>query len=121
MDDKARFAFYRLDNEEFYISDFRLARNPQNLHPAAYFDYDNSPYSLDWSRLYSEYYQGLFEPMTWYMNKVVADFKLNDLDIQSFKFKYPVYIKHFNRYFYVNEISEYTGKDQSTKCTLIAI
>lgn len=121
MDNEARFAFYRLDNEEFYIADFKSLSSQQNLHPAAYFDYDNSPYSLDWSRLYDEYYQGLFEPMTWYMNKVVADFKLNDLDIQSFKFKYPVYIKHFNRYFYVNEISEYTGKDQSTKCTLIAI
>jgi hypothetical protein len=106
------------------VNNFFLRYSPSLVnenYKVAYFDYDNSPYSLDWSRLYSEYYQGLFEPMTWYMNKVVADFKLNDLDIQSFKFKYPVYIKHFNRYFYVNEISEYTGKDQSTKCTLIAI
>lgn len=121
MDGKARFAFYRVDNEEFYIADFKLLPQQQDLHPAAYFDYDESPYSLDWSRLYSSYYQQLFEPMTWYMNKVVAYFKLTDLDIQQFRFKYPVYIKHFNRYFYVNEISEFTGKDQSTKCTLIAI
>jgi len=111
-----RFAVARNGSDEINFSG-ALTTN----YKVAYFDYDNSPYSLDWSRLYSEYYQGLFEPMTWYMNKVVADFKLNDLDIQSFKFKYPVYIKHFNRYFYVNEISEYTGKDQSTKCTLIAI
>jgi hypothetical protein len=119
MDNENRFGIL-LDNPGVVRLD--SSNNTQRTpYPAAYFDYDNSPYSLDWSRLYSEYYQGLFEPMTWYMNKVVADFKLNDLDIQSFKFKYPVYIKHFNRYFYVNEISEYTGKDQSTKCTLIAI
>lgn len=118
LDGKLRFGIIRDENALIRYTPALVNGGPIKV---AYFDYDNSPYSLDWSRLYDEYYQGLFEPMTWYMNKIVAYFKLNDLDIQSFKFKYPVYIKHFNRYFYVNEISEYTGKDQSTKCTLIAI
>jgi hypothetical protein len=47
--------------------------------------------------------------------------RLNDVDIQKFKFKYPIFIQHFNRYFYVDEISEYTGKNQSTKIVLMGI
>ena len=121
MDNKARFAFYRIDIEELYIADLRQLPGSETIHPAAYFDYQNSPNSLDWSRLYSSYYQQLFDPMVFQMNKIVANFKLSDLDIQSFRFKYPVFIKYFNRYFYVNEISEFTGSDQSTRCTLIAI
>lgn len=121
MDNKARFAFYRIDIEELYIADLRQLPGSETIHPAAYFDYQNSPNSLDWSRLYSSYYQQLFDPMVFQMNKIVANFKLSDLDIQSFRFKYPVFIKYFNRFFYVNEISEFTGSDQSTRCTLIAI
>ena len=121
MDGNARFAMIRSDSSFFQVAGLKVVPTTVIPHNAAYFDYKNSDYSLAWPTLYNRYYQQLFEPMTWYMNKVVAYFKLTDLDIQSFRFKYPVYIKSFNRYFYVNEISEFTGKDQSTKCTLIAI
>lgn len=120
-DGDARFAMIRSDNSFLQIAGLKVLPTVVNPHNSAYFDYKGADHSLAWPTLYNRYYQQLFEPMTWYMNKVVAHFKLTDLDIQQFRFKYPVYIKHFNRYFYVNEISEFTGKDQSTKCTLIAI
>jgi hypothetical protein len=121
MDGKARFGIYRLDNEEFYYAGLKQLPNSQTLHPAVYFDYENSTYSLDWARLYDEYFQSLFAPMTDRVQKVTAYFKLNDLDIQQFKFKYPVFVSKFNRYFFVDEISEYTGSEQSTKVVLIGI
>jgi len=93
----------------------------ETSYKVAYFDYENSPYSLDWVRLFDDFYAGLFNPMTDRMMKVSAYFKLNDLDIQAFRFKYPVFVAKFNRYFFVDEISEYTGSEQSTKVTLVAI
>jgi hypothetical protein len=125
MDNVARFAIYRSEASSLVIFGtnigFPNTVDSKNPYPAAYFDYDNSPYSLDWARLYSSYFQPSFEPMTDWIQKVTAYFKLTDLDIQSFKFKYPVFISHFNRYFYVDEISEYTGSEQSTKVVLIGI
>jgi hypothetical protein len=87
----------------------------------AYFSHTNSPYSLWWEDIYDYYYADLLDPMTERIQRVECYVRLNDLDIQSFRFKYPVYIKHFNRYFFVDEISEYTGKTQSTKVILVGI
>ncbi len=89
--------------------------------PFAYFDYAGSDHSLDWGVLFSRYFDSLLIPMTDKIQRVTCFVRLNDIDIQQFKFKYPVFIQHFNRYFYVDEISEYTGKDQSTKIVLMGI
>jgi hypothetical protein len=118
LDGKLRFAIAR-DETTFF-----LRYSPSLIsaaHKAAYFDYDNSPYSLDWSKLYDDYFWQLLVPMIDRVQKVTAYFKLNDLDIQSFRFKYPVFISKFNRYFFVDEIAEYTGSEQSTKVVLIGI
>ena len=118
LDGKLRFAIAR-DETTFF-----LRYSPSLIsaaHKVAYFDYDNSPYSLDWSKLYDDYFWQLLVPMIDRVQKVTAYFKLNDLDIQSFRFKYPVFISKFNRYFFVDEIAEYTGSEQSTKVVLIGI
>jgi hypothetical protein len=118
LDGKLRFAIAR-DETTFF-----LRYSPSlisSAHKVAYFDYDNSPYSLDWSKLYDDYFWQLLVPMIDRVQKVTAYFKLNDLDIQSFRFKYPVFISKFNRYFFVDEIAEYTGSEQSTKVVLIGI
>jgi hypothetical protein len=118
LDGKLRFAIAR-DETTFF-----LRYSPSlisSAHKVAYFDYDNSPYSLDWSKLYDDYFWQLLVPMIDRVQKVTAYFKLNDLDIQSLRFKYPVFISKFNRYFFVDEIAEYTGSEQSTKVVLIGI
>jgi hypothetical protein len=120
-DGQARFAMIRNDNTTIYIAGLKTLPTLAQPHTAAYFSYNGSPHSLAWTSLYSLYFQPSFEPMTDWIQKVTAYFKLTDLDIQSFKFKYPVFISHFNRYFYVDEISEYTGSEQSTKVVLIGI
>jgi hypothetical protein len=125
MDGIPRFAIYRSEASSVNIFGTNIG-DPntsvtKNPYPAAYFDYDNSPYSLDWSELYDDYFWQLLVPMIDRVQKVTAYFKLNDLDIQSFRFKYPVFISKFNRYFFVDEIAEYTGSEQSTKVVLIGI
>jgi hypothetical protein len=122
MDEKFRFAMVKNDDNLQII--FPLSGNNTTTatnYKVAYFSYPGSPYSLDWEDLYDLYYADLLDPMTERIQRVECYVRLNDLDIQSFRFKYPVYIKHFNRYFFVDEISEYTGKTQSTKVILVGI
>jgi hypothetical protein len=122
MDGSLRFGMIKNDDNLQII--FPLSGNNTTTatnYKVAYFSYPGSPYSLDWEDIYDYYYADLLDPMTERIQRVECYVRLNDLDIQSFRFKYPVYIKYFNRYFFVDEISEYTGKTQSTKVILVGI
>lgn len=121
MDDKLRFASIYDNTTETLIYPLGTLTSVQTNFKVAYFYNDQYANTLDWSNLYNNYYADLLDPMTDRLQVVECFMKLNDLDIQSFRFKYPVYIKHFNRYFFVNEIAEYTGKTQSTKVLLVGI
>lgn len=119
MDDAARFGMLGSNPETVIIGNpFTGTVTP---FPFAYFDYSGSEHSLDWGALFSRYFDSLLIPMTDKVQRVSCYVRLNDIDIQKFKFKYPIFIQHFNRYFYVDEISEYTGKNQSTKIVLMGI
>ena len=119
MDGAARFGMLGSNAETVIIGNpFTGSVTP---FPFAYFDYSGSEHSLDWGVLFSRYFDSLLIPMTDKVQRVSCYVRLNDIDIQQFKFKYPVFIQHFNRYFYVDEISEYTGKNQSTKIVLMGI
>ena len=119
MDDAARFGMLGSNPGSVIIGNpFTGTVTP---FPFAYFDYSGSEHSLDWGVLFSRYFDSLLVPMTDKVQRVSCFVRLNDIDIQKFKFKYPIFIQHFNRYFYVDEISEYTGKNQSTKIVLMGI
>ena len=119
MDDAARFGMLGSNAGSVIIGNpFTGTVTP---FPYAYFDYSGSEHSLDWGVLFSRYFDSLLIPMTDKVQRVSCFVRLNDIDIQKFKFKYPIFIQHFNRYFYVDEISEYTGKNQSTKIVLMGI
>ena len=119
MDNTARFAM--LGSNPGSISIGNPLTGTRTPFPFAYFDYSGSEHSLDWGVLFSRYFDSLLVPMTDKIQRVTCFVRLNDIDIQKFKFKYPIFIQHFNRYFYVDEISEYTGKNQSTKIVLMGI
>jgi hypothetical protein len=119
MDNNARFGMLGSNPGTIIIGNpLTGSRTP---FPFAYFDYTGSQHSLDWGVLFSRYFDSLLVPMTDKIQRVTCFIRLNDVDIQKFKFKYPIFIQHFNRYFYVDEISEYTGKNQSTKIVLMGI
>jgi len=119
MDDNARFGMLGSNPGTSYIGNAFVGTT--SPFPFAYFDYSGSEHSLDWGILFSRYFDSLLIPMTDKIQRVTCYVRLNDVDIQKFKFKYPIFIQHFNRYFYVDEISEYTGKNQSTKIVLMGI
>lgn len=121
MDGQLRFSLIKNADASVIIFPLNSGSFSMTGYKVAYFSYPGSPYSLDWEDLYDLYYADLLNPMTERIQRVECYVRLNDLDIQSFRFKYPVYIKHFNRYFFVDEISEYTGKTQSTKVILVGI
>jgi hypothetical protein len=123
MDGALRFALIESDDNTTIVYPSGSGNTTQSStnYKVAYFSYSGSPYSLDWEDIYDYYYADLLDPMTERIQRVECYVRLNDLDIQSFRFKYPVYIKYFNRYFFVDEISEYTGKTQSTKVILVGI
>jgi hypothetical protein len=108
-DGRFRFALIRdgIDVNNYLIAHFGNASNSQH--------------SLDYNELYDKYFKDLLDPMTERIQKVECSVKLNDLDIQKFRFKYPVYVKHFNRYFFIDEISEFTSNTESTKVILVGI
>jgi hypothetical protein len=119
MDDNARFGM--LGSNPGTVKIGNQISGTTSPFPFAYFDYSGSEHSLDWGILFSRYFDSLLIPMTDKIQRVTCYVRLNDVDIQKFKFKYPIFIQHFNRYFYVDEISEYTGKNQSTKIVLMGI
>lgn len=72
-------------------------------------------------KLLADNYVALSEVMSRY-KKVTAFFRLNEADINQLDFTRPVYVKHFNAYFYIAKISEYTpGENNSTKVELVKL
>lgn len=74
--------------------------------------------SISFNRLIDDHYQEFINTM----NKpkvLTAYFKLFPIDILQFNFAIPVWIDHYQSYFYVNKIEEYQG--EITKVELIKI
>lgn len=76
---------------------------------------------LDWETLYIQRYEKIIGGIIDRMMYVEIFFKIDEYDLISFDFSRPVYLQTPNGYFYVQRISEFTGREESTKFVLIRI
>lgn len=120
LDGKNRIGLIRTTTGTTYTSPNQSNVSPSGNDNVLYFD-DPNNYSLDWSRLYLDYYDSILSLMTPNMQQVTADFLLTTLDVQQFDFSVPVYLEQYGANFYVNEISEFTTPNDVTRCTLVKI
>lgn len=92
-----------------------IAGITEPVQPNVYFE------QLTFSNLITEYYP-LYKFILNNSKAVDCLLRINNLDIANLDFSKPIWIDHFNAYFYINEIAQYkvTSKD-STQVTLILI
>jgi hypothetical protein len=76
---------------------------------------------LDWLTLYNTRYEPIIGGIIDRMLYVEIFFTIDELDLIDFDFERPIYLQDPNGYFYVQRISEFTGRDESTKFIMIKI
>jgi hypothetical protein len=76
---------------------------------------------LDWLTLYNKRYEPIIGGIIDRMLYVEIFFTIDELDLIDFDFERPIYLQDPNGYFYVQRISEFTGRDESTKFIMIKI
>jgi hypothetical protein len=76
---------------------------------------------LDWLTLYNTRYEPIIGGIIDRMLYVEIFFTIDELDLIDFGFERPIYLQDPNGYFYVQRISEFTGRDESTKFIMIKI
>ena len=76
---------------------------------------------MDWLTLYNTRYEPIIGGIIDRMLYVEIFFTIDELDLIDFDFEKPIYLQDPNGYFYVQRISEFTGRDESTKFIMIKI
>jgi hypothetical protein len=76
---------------------------------------------MDWLTLYNTRYEPIIGGIIDRMLYVEIFFTIDELDLIDFDFERPIYLQDPNGYFYVQRISEFTGRDESTKFIMIKI
>jgi hypothetical protein len=76
---------------------------------------------MDWLTLYNTRYEPIIGGIIDRMLYLEIFFTIDELDLIDFDFERPIYLQDPNGYFYVQRISEFTGRDESTKFIMIKI
>jgi hypothetical protein len=76
---------------------------------------------LEWANLYENRYASIIGGIIDRMLYAEIFFTIDEFDLIDFDFSRPVYLQSPNGYFYVQRISEFTGKQESTKFVMIRI
>ena len=120
FDNRNRVGLIRTTTGTTYSSPNQAAIAPSGTDNVGYFD-DVNNFSLDWAVLYELYYSQVLGNLAPDILVLDAQFLLNCLDIQTFDFSKPVYLKQYGAYYFVNEIKEFTSPNELTSVTLVRI
>ena len=67
------------------------------------------------------YYEPLIGGIIPDIQVITGQFLLNVFDIHTFDFKRPVYLSQYGAFYFVNEIKEFTSKNELTEVELVRI
>lgn len=115
--DSADFA----DTSDLEYYDFAQSTTVNTNIPIPYFIKDEETFNLGFGDNMYLYYRALISVLSNYQN-VECLIRLSAKDINQLDFTKPVFIKHFNAYFYISQIKAYTPtNNESTMVELVKL
>lgn len=120
LDDKPRLLLVRLVTGISFSSPNQATSPASGFQTVAYVT-DGGDLSLTWPDIWANYYEPLIGGMIPDIQVITGQFLLNVFDIHTFDFKRPVYLSQYGSFYFVNEIKEFTSKNELTEVELVRI
>jgi hypothetical protein len=117
-----RLIFMRFQNVSFNYSDGTSTSLQTTDIPLTHFIKSGESYNLGFGdNLIDKFFQTISDILD-KTKQVTCDVRLNALDINNLDFTRPVYISHFNSYFYISAVKGYTPtNNESTTVELVKL
>lgn len=120
LDDKPRMLLVRLTTGISFSAPNQSTSAASGFQTVAYVT-DGGDLSLTWPDIWVKYYEPLFGGIVPDIQVITGQFLLNVFDIHSLDFKRPVYLSQYGALYFVNEIKEFTSKNELTEVELVRI